>query len=139
MNPSVQRAFRWVVLALASLVVIGVFLQVYFIAVYLFSGASDTDVLDLHENVGGIVHGVEVLTFLAAIPAFWKRWREVGLAFALAAIGTIQLAFTEGDEQWVRGFHGLLALVVLILAHAVASRTMRELGIGPRHRPEAPR
>lgn len=135
MNPSAQRAFRWAVLALATLVIIGVFLQVYFIAVYILGG--DADALDAHENLGGIVHAVEVLTFLAAIGGYWKRWGEVGLSFALAVVGTVQFGLVDAGNEWVGGFHGLLALIVLILAHAVASRTVRELGLG-RHGPAGP-
>jgi hypothetical protein len=125
--PGWVRGFRWATLVTASLVVLGVFLQVYFIASYIFGAGEDA--LDAHKNLGGIVHAVEVLTFLLALGGFWRRWVDVGWAFALAAIGTIQLAFADGDE-WVGGFHGLLALVVLILAAVVAHRAMRSLGIG---------
>ena len=130
------RGFQWAVLVLATLVVIGVFLQVYFIASYIFGAGEDA--LDAHKNLGGFVHLAEVLTFIAALVGFWKKWTDVGWAFALGAIGTIQLAFADGDE-WVGGFHGLLALVVLILAAVVSHRTMRALGIG-RHiaAPDAP-
>ena len=70
-----------------------------------------------------------MLTFLLSLGGFWRRWVDVGWAFALGAIGTIQLGFADGDD-WVGGFHGLLALVVLILAAIVTHRTMRSLGIG---------
>lgn len=142
MSPRAKQAFTWAVLVLASLVVIGVFLQVYFIAVYTLSqfggGALNTDALDAHKNLGGFVHIAEVLTFLAAIGAYWKRWGEVGLAFALGLIGTIQLALVDSfDDSWVKGFHGALALVVLILAHAVAQRAVRSLGLGRRADPQS--
>lgn len=130
MSPSVRNGFTWVVLVSASLVVLGVFLQVYFIASYLFGAGEDA--LDAHKNLGGFVHGFEVLALLAAIVAYWGRWKEIIPAFLLAAIGTVQLAFVDGNE-WVGGLHGLLALVVLILAHAVVVRSMRDLGLG-RHR-----
>lgn len=128
MSPRVTQVFQWSVLVLASLVLLGVFLQVYFIAVYILGG--NLDALDAHTNLGGIVHMVEVLAFLAALGAYWKRWAEVGLAFALAAIGTLQLSLVDAGNEWVQGFHGLLALIVLILAHAVALRAMRALGLG---------
>lgn len=137
MSPSLRRGFTWAVLVLAGLVVVGVFLQVYFIASYFFGAGQDA--LDAHTDLGGIVHLLEVLAFLAAIVAYWKLWRGLLVPFLLALIGTVQLAFSEGDE-WVGGLHGLLALVVLILAHATAHRAMRDLGLG-RHgaTPDPPR
>jgi hypothetical protein len=127
MSPSVRRGFTWAVIVTASLVVVGVFLQVYFIASYIFGAGEDA--LDAHTDLGGIVHTVEVLVFLAAIVAYWKAWKGLILPFALALIGTVQLGFSEGDE-WVGGLHGLLALVVLVLAHAVVMRGVRDLGLG---------
>ena len=44
-------------------------------------------------------------------------------------LGTIQVGFADGDD-WVGGFHGLLALVVLILAAIITHRAMRHLGVG---------
>ena len=41
----------------------------------------------------------------------------------------VAVGFADADE-WVAGFHGLLALVMLILAHAVVQRTVRDLGLG---------
>ena len=61
------------------------------------------------------MHIVEVLVFLAAIGGYWRRWGEIGLSFALAVIGTIQLGLADGDD-WVGGLHGVFALLVLILA-----------------------
>lgn len=121
-----SRGFQWAVLILSALVVVGVFLQVYFIASYFFG--AGTDALDAHKDLGDIVHIVEVLVFLAALVGFWKKWVDVGWAFALALIGTVQLGFADGDD-WVGGFHGVLALVVLILAGVVSHRTMRALGV----------
>ena len=121
------RAFQWVTFVLANLVAIGVVLQVYFITAHFF-GADDA--LDVHEGLGGAVHGVEILVFLAAIGAFWKRWGLVGLAFSLPVIGTIQLAFAESDEGWVGGLHGLFAVAVLVIAAVVGHRAMHALGIG---------
>lgn len=135
MSPHAQKVFRWSVLIAASLVVIGVFLQVYFIAVYILG--SNADALDTHTGLGNVVHGFEVLTFIAALGAYWKRWRFVASAAALAVVGTIQLALIDAGNEWVSGLHGLLALVVLILAHEVSQRAVRELGLG-RHRADGP-
>lgn len=134
MSPSLRRGFTWAVLVLAGLVVIGVFLQVYFIASYFFGAGEDA--LDAHASTGGIVHGVELLVLAAAIVACWRRWAGLLPPVLLAVIGTVQLGFSEGEE-WVGGLHGVLALVVLALAHATAQRAVRDLGLG-RHGTAAP-
>ncbi len=121
------RAFLWIHLVLATLVVVGIFVQVYLIASYFFG--AGTDALDAHKDLGGIVHIVEVLVFLASIVAYWRRWWDVGLGFAVGAIGTIQLGFADGDD-WVGGLHGLFALFVLVLAAVAAHRSVRALGLG---------
>jgi hypothetical protein len=127
MSSGTQRGAQWALLVTAGLVIVGVFLQVYFIAAYIFGAGEDA--LDAHTGLGGIVHLLEVLAFIAALVAYWKLWAKVAPAFALAVIGTLQLGFADADE-WVAGLHGLLALVVLILAHAVVQRTVRDLGLG---------
>jgi hypothetical protein len=127
MNPSLRRAFGWAVLITATLVVVGVVAQVYLIAAH-FGGAGDA--LDAHETVGGLVHGVEALVFLAAIGAYWKRWWDIGLAFGLIVIGTVQIGFVDSGEPWVGGLHGLFAVVVLVLATIIAHRAVRALGMG---------
>lgn len=121
------RAFLWIHLVLATLVVIGIFVQVYLIASYFFGAGSDA--LDAHKDLGGIVHIVEVLVFVAALVGYWRRWWDVGLSFALAVIGTIQLGFADGDD-WVGGLHGLFALFVLVIASIAAQRSVRALGLG---------
>ena len=131
---SARQIASWVNFVTAAAVVLGVFLQVYFIASYA-SGAEDA--LSAHKDVGGVVHLIEVVVFLAAIVAFWGAWREIGLNFSLPLIGTIQLALapsTDGDpgNGWVHGFHGLLALFVLIIAAVIAHRGMRALGLRQR-------
>lgn len=119
-----RRAFIWIELVLAALVVLGVIAQVYLIASHLF-GAEDA--LDAHESLGFTVHLVEVLVFLAALVAFWKvRWGLVGHAAALAIVGTAQIAFVE-ESDWVGGLHGLLATVVLIIALAIVTTNLRLL------------
>ena len=121
------RAFLWIHLVLAILVVVGIFVQVYLIASYFFGAGSDA--LDAHKDLGGVVHIAEVLVFLASIVAYWQRWWDVGLGFAVGAIGTIQLGFADGDD-WVGGLHGLFALFVLVLAAVAAHRSVRALGLG---------
>lgn len=128
------RAFLWITLVLATLVAVGVILQVYFIASYAFGAGEDA--LDIHKDLGGIVHGIEVLTFIATIGAFWRRWWDIGLGFLLGALGTVQLALAESDD-WVGGLHGLFALVVFVLAAVIAHRAMRGLGLGRHGAPES--
>ena len=120
-----KRPFLWIQLVLAALVVVGVWLQVYFIASYFF-GAEDA--LDVHEAVGGITHLLEVLVFLAALGAWWKNWGRIGHAFALAVIGTVQISLS-GSDDWVGGFHGLLALVILVMAVFVVKWNAEALGL----------
>lgn len=128
-----RRSFTWIRLTAATVVTLGVFVQAYLIASYLFGAA---DAKSAHEVVGGAVHGVEVLVFLAALGASWGSWRTVGLALALPLIGTIQVAL--GDRQaldaggWVHGLHGLLALIVMVIATVIAHRDALAL------RPAAP-
>lgn len=128
------RAFLWIHLALASLVMIGIFVQVYLIASYIFG--AGTDALDAHKDLGGVVHIVEVLVFLASIGAYWRRWWDVGLGFLVGAIGTIQVGLADGDD-WVGGLHGLFALIVFVLAAIAAHRSVRALGLGRHGAPGA--
>ena len=121
-----RRAFHWIQLVLAAIVVVGVWLQVYFIASYFFGA---TDALDIHETIGFVVvHPSELLAFVAAFGAWPKNWGRIGHAFGLAALGTIQISLAGGDD-WVGGFHGLLALAVLVLAVVIAKWNVEALGL----------
>jgi hypothetical protein len=132
MSVQVRRALRWVVVGLASVVAVGVFAQAYIISAA-FLGAG-TDAIDAHGLVGGIVHGIQALVFLVALAAFWRRWVDIALAFALVAVGTLQIGLAEAGD-WTGGLHGLLAMVVLVLAAIIAMRALRSLGVGPRAEP----
>ena len=130
-SPGRRRIFTRIRYVLATLVVVGVFAQVYLIASYFF-GASDA--LDIHKGVGGGVHVVEVLVFLAAFGASWGAWGEFGLSFSLALVGTIQLALADnegGGSGWVHGLHGLLALFVMVIAVVIIHRDARALRAAP--------
>lgn len=123
-----RRFGLWAVFVFSAIVAIGVVVQVYLIAAYFFGA----DALDAHGFVGGlIVHGAEVLAFLGALAAWWRRWALVGLAFALPVIGTVQIGFIEGDE-WVGALHGLLAMAVMFLGAWLAWMAWRELRPGIR-------
>lgn len=130
MLAAMRRIFLWIQLVLAALVVVGVWLQVYFIASF-FYGADDA--LDLHEAFGGITHIAEVLVFVAAFGAWWRNWGRVGHAFGLAVVGTVQISLT-GAEDWVGGLHGLLALAILVMAVFIVKDDLAEV----RREPGAP-
>ena len=136
-----NRAGTWVHMIFASIIVIGVFLQAYFIASYAF-GAGDA-ALDAHGFTGFlIIHGSELIVFLSSLVAFWGLWRWVGVSFLLFLIGTVQifLAAPEDDRSsgWVHGLHGLGALIVLSLAAYLAHRDARLLGLMRRRADTAP-
>src|SRR5581483_933545 len=120
---AMRRVFLWASLTLSAIVVVGIVVQLYLIAAWVFVA---TGALDAHKNVGGIVvHPAEVLTFLVAFGAWWRSWRNIGLSFALALVGTIQVFFAG----YVHGLHGGLALVVAAIAVYVARREARTLGL----------
>ena len=126
-----RRTFLWINFVAACVVVVGVFLQAYFITAYV-TGADSA--LDWHGFLGfAVVHLSELIVFLTALGAFWRRWSWIGFNFLLIALGTVQIALAPPEEDpasgWVHGFHGLLALVVLVLAAVIAHRDMRELGL----------
>lgn len=126
----VRRAFHWLHLVAACLVVVGVFVQVYLAAAALF-GATD---MDAHEATGGIfVHNAELLVLVLALIA-WLPKADILWSAVLAAVGTVQVFLAEAD-RWVAAFHGAGALVVLILASIIAHRDLRALGLVRRHGP----
>jgi hypothetical protein len=119
--PAIRAAGRWIHLALALAVVLGVFVQVYLIGAYIFGAGQGA--LDAHKTAGWTVHGFEMLVFLAALVA-WLRWVDLVLSFALAVIGTVQVSLA-GERRWVGGLHPLLALVVLAIAAVLLMRAVR--------------
>jgi hypothetical protein len=125
-----RRAFLWISMVLAWVVLVGIAVQLYLIASYIF-GANGA--LDAHKTIGGaVVHPAEILIFLVSFGAWWRDWRNIGLSFALALTGTIQVFFSGdvgGKHGYVHGLHGGLVLVVIWLAWLVARREMRALGL----------
>jgi hypothetical protein len=119
----------WTVAVLGAVVALGVCLQVYLIAAYIYGAGSGA--LDAHEAVGASVYGLQVIVFLAALVAWWGRRREVVLAVALLLVGTVQYGLASGDE-WVGALHGLLALAVLGLAGLIHVTALREVRAGDR-------
>jgi hypothetical protein len=134
-----RRAFLWINLVLASLIVLLVFLQAYFITAYV-AGAGES-ALDAHSVTGFLfIHAAELLVFLTAFGAWPKAWRWIGFTFFLFALGTVQILLTPVEERtngWIHGLHGLLALVVAVTAAIIAHRGMRDLGLTRSSRPAA--
>ena len=130
-----RRNFLWINFVLSSIIVIGVFLQAYFIASYAMGAGEGA--LDAHGVVGGLViHLSELLIFLTAFGAWPRQWRWIGFTFALFVVGTIQIFLLPSDDDtvsesaaWVHGLHGLFALIVLVMAAWIAHRAMRDLGL----------
>ena len=128
-----RRALVWISFALSIVVLVGIVLQLYFIAAWAF---GESGALDAHKVVGGaVVHPAEVLIFLVALGAWWRQWRDIGWSFALAVVGTAQVFFV-GDLQepgsgWVHGLHGGLVIFVVALAAIIARRDARVLGLAP--------
>jgi len=137
-----NRAATWVNLVFASIIVIGVFLQAYFIASYAMGAGEGA--LDAHGFLGGLViHASELLVFLSALVAFWGMWRWILVNLGLFVLGTIQIFLLPPDDDpgspWVHGLHGLLALFVLTYAAYIAYRDWRYLaGDRARATPVAP-
>ena len=129
-----RRAFLWISFGLCVIVVAGIVVQLYLIAAWIF-GASGA--LDAHKVVGGaVVHPAEILVFLVSFGAWWRNWPNIGVAFSLALLGTIQVFFV-GDlnhpgSGYVHGLHGGLALLVAALALYIARREYLALGLGSR-------
>ena len=121
---SVRVGGRWVHLALAVAVVVGVFVQVYLIGAYIFGAGQGA--LDAHKTTGWTVHGFEMLVFVAALVA-WLPWVDIVLSLLLAVIGTVQV-FLASEHGWVGGVHPVLALVVVGLAAMLVLRARGRRG-----------
>ena len=124
-----KRVSLWVSSIAASLVAIGVVLQVYFIAAWIF---GEGGAIDAHREVGNIVWLLEILVLIAGFVAYWRAWREVGVSASLAVLGTIQILFV-GDLQnpgsgWAHGLHGALALFVFLVALWIGCRDLPRRG-----------
>ena len=127
-----RRIFLWINFVLSSLIVLLIFVQAYLIASYAMGAGEDA--LDAHGFTGFLlIHASELLVFLTAFGAWPRAWKWIGFTFLLFAVGTIQIFLVPPDEDplspWVHGFHGLLALVVMVMAAVIAHRGMRDLGL----------
>jgi len=127
----VRRPFVWASLLLVVAVLIGLALQLYFIAAWIFGSEG---ALDAHKTTGSfVVSPLELFAFVAALIGWWRNWRNVLWSLALPIVGTVQLLFV-GDIQnpkngWVHGLHGGLVLVVAAIAGMIARREADALGL----------
>jgi hypothetical protein len=132
-----QRIGLWGTFIFAALAVVGMAVQVYLIAGYIFS--TDNGWLDAHKGLGMVVHLFYILTFLSALLGAWPNWRATGWAFALAVVGSIQAFLATGgdvggDNAALHAFHAALVPIVLLIALLIAWRAYTALGMGPSRR-----
>jgi hypothetical protein len=123
-----RRTFLWINFVLSSLIVVLIFLQAYFITAY--SAGAGESALDAHGFTGfALIHGAELFVFLTAFGAWPRAWKWIAYTLSLFVVGTIQIFLTPVDERTNGWLHGLLALVVMVMAAVIADRGMRELGL----------
>jgi hypothetical protein len=126
-----RRVFIWLSLVFAAAVLVGLFLQLYFITAWVF---GEGGALDAHKDVGGlVVHPLEILAFVAALIGWWGVWRNVLWSLALPIVGTVQIFFVgdlnDPGNGWVHGLHGGLVLFVAALAAVIVRREAVALGL----------
>jgi hypothetical protein len=131
-----QRIGLWGTFIFAVLAGIGMGLQVYLIAGFLF---GETGWLDEHKDLGKLVHLFYILTFLSALVAAWPNWRATSWPFALAVLGSIQAFLAGGgdvggDNGALHAFHGALAPIVFVLVVWIAWNAWQALRIRPEER-----
>jgi hypothetical protein len=107
-----------------ALVILGVFVQVYLIAAYIFGAGSSA--LDAHKALGNVVLLAEILAGVAGVVA-WRGSPLMGMSIGLPVIGVVQILLAQATD-WVGGLHGFFALLVVGLAFSLLIRTRRELG-----------
>jgi hypothetical protein len=120
----VESAARYVNLFAGAAVVLGVFVQVYLIASFIF---GDSGALSSHETNGDIVVAFELVTFLSALVGWRRAGRtQLWLSVALFLVGAVQVSFAKdvGDSPGVHALHGMFALVVVLLASAIVARAL---------------
>jgi hypothetical protein len=127
-----QRLGLWGTFVFASLAAIGMAVQVYLIAGFIFGEAGW---LDTHKDLGMLVHLCYVLTFLAALVGLWPNWRGTLWPFVLAVLGSIQAFLAGGgdvggDDAALHAFHGALAPIVFVIAVWIGWTSYKSLGFG---------
>ena len=129
-----QRIGLWGTFVFAALAAIGMGVQVYLIAGFIF---GENGWLDTHKDLGMLVHLFYILTFLSALLAAWPNWRATLWPFLLALIGSVQAFLAGGgdvggDNAALHAFHGALVPVVWLIALWVAWQAYNALGLRDR-------
>jgi len=123
-----KKNVTWVVFIGGIVVVLGVLWQAFSIAAYVRTG--DSGWLDAHGAGSAVPHIGQLMIVIGALIAYWGNWPMVGGAVGFLILSIAQLGFlgdTEEKGSWVNGFHGFLALIVLICGMLYAQRAWREL------------
>ena len=108
--PSTARTFRFY---LVALFLIGIPVQFYLAGRGVF-GASN---YDAHKSVGDAMHGITVLVFIVSFfGADMRNPRDLGMAFGLLVLMTIQAIIPSFKHPEVGALHPLNALLLLGLA-----------------------
>jgi hypothetical protein len=143
-----RRIGLWATAVLAALSAVGMLAQVYLIAGVMFGEAW----LELHSDLGKIVHMGYLLTFGAAVVAVAPDWRWLLWPSVLAGLGSTQ-AFMAGEFDipflaWgldlsqgngaLHALHGALVPVVFAVALVIAWRAWTALGMAARSQAPAP-
>lgn len=124
-----QRLALSATVLFAAAAAIGILFQLLFIGAFIF---GDGDALDIHKDVGILVHLCYVLTFIAAFVAWWPNWRATAWPFALAVLGTVQAFLAGGGDDigpWMHAFHAALVPIVFLIAVRVALRSKEALSL----------
>jgi cytochrome bd-type quinol oxidase subunit 2 len=116
---------RRIHLYLMALFLVGVVVQFYFAGRGAFEAAS----YGTHKDFGYMLHTLSVFILIVtiAIPATRNRV-DIGLAFALAVLTTLQAILGAANNHDVAALHPVNALLVLGAAAGMFSRDRRLLG-----------
>ncbi len=112
------RAARYVFLALAWAFLFGVVVQVFFIGLALFAASEN---IELHVNLGWILHLVPILILIAAAAARAGRRRILEVAALAAVVFVVPILATLRESMPVAAaLHPVGALLAFWLSIVVA-------------------
>lgn len=110
--------------------IVAVLIQAFSIVAYI-RGAGQS-ALDLHGANSLSVHLGQILIIVGAIWAWWRDWKQIGLAAAFLILSAAQLLLvgdTDESGGWVHGLHGLFAIVLVLAAAAYGLVAIHKLGL----------
>ncbi len=121
---ALARLARLVHPVAATGVLVVVAVQVYLISKFIF---GDAHALSTHKSMGDLAPPVEFLVFLTAAIGYWRNWRRVGLSAFLLLAGFFQISFAEnlGNSPSTHALHGMLVIVVVVIAWQIARDGLR--------------